>query len=160
MPLCWVPSFTQRGVSVGAKNVPDRVRFTRALLEGKDLSMWFCLPLCVWVSGLGSNSVEIDPEKRSPRTTFPPGGKWSSQEAEQASLLRARSGSLPACFWKSQYGRNELDSPKGDLQICSEIGNSRGRVQAPDCPLPALQRHSQIVELFSMKVQATGVCQT
>ena len=73
MPLCWVPSFTQRGVSVGAKNVPDRVRFTRALLEGKDLSMWFCLPLCVWVSGLGPSSVETAPEKRFPRTAFPRG---------------------------------------------------------------------------------------
>ena len=27
-------------------------------------------------------------------------------------------------------------------------------------PQPALQRHSQILELFSMKVKATGVCQT
>ena len=44
--------------------------------------------------------------------------------------------------WNTQYGRNEFDSPNGDLQICSEVGNSRGRVQAPDCPLPALQKHS------------------
>ena len=28
------------------------------------------------------------------------------------------------------------------MKSCSEVGNSRGRVQAPDCPLPALQRHS------------------
>ena len=38
--------------------------------------------------------------------------------------------------------KNGLASPKGDLQICSEVGNSRGSVQGADCPLPALQRHS------------------
>ena len=32
------------------------------------------------VMALESNSVEIAPEKRSPRTTFPPGGKRSSQD--------------------------------------------------------------------------------
>ena len=48
--------------------------------------------------------------------------------------------------------------PKGDLQICSEDGNSRGRVEVPDCPLPALQRHSQILALLSMKEQASGTC--
>ena len=147
MPLCWVPSFTQRGVSVGAKNVPDRVRFTRALLEGKDLSMWFCLPLCVWVSGLGPSSEETAPEKRSPRTAFPQAGKRSSQQVGQASHLRASTGSQPACVWKPLFGRNGLASPKGDLQICSEVSNSRGRVLVPDCPLPALQRHSKILEL-------------
>ena len=123
------------------QDFPHILRLTRVLLQSKDLSMWFCLPLCVWVSGLSSNSVEIAPEKRSPRTTFPPGGKRSSQEAEQASLLRASTGSQPACVWKPLFGRNGLASPKGDLQICSEDGNSRGRVEVPDCPLPALQRH-------------------
>ena len=32
-------------VSVGTRNVPDRLRFTRALLQSKDVWMWFCLPL-------------------------------------------------------------------------------------------------------------------
>lgn len=54
--LCWVCSFTNRGLSIGAKNVPDRVKFTRALLQRKDWSMWFCLPLCVWVPGLSPSS--------------------------------------------------------------------------------------------------------
>ena len=49
------------------------MRFTRALLESKDLSMWFSLPLCVWVSGLSPFSVETASEKRSPRTSYPPG---------------------------------------------------------------------------------------
>ena len=88
------------------QDFPHILRLTRVLLQSKDLSMWFCLPLCMWVSGLGSNSVEIAPEKRSPRTTFPPGGKRSSQEAEQASLLRASRGSQLACVWKPLFGRN------------------------------------------------------
>ena len=79
VPLSWVCSFTNRGVSIGAKNVPDRVRFTRALLEIKDLCMWFCLPLCVSVSGLSTSSVETAPEKRSPSTAFPPG--WEAEFA-------------------------------------------------------------------------------
>ena len=57
-------------------------------------------------------------------------------------LHRERKGSQPACVLKPLFGRNGLASPKGDLQICSEVGNSRGRVQGPDCPLPTLQRHS------------------
>ena len=47
----------------------------------------------------------------------------------------------PACVLKLLFGRNGLASPKGDLQICSEVGNSRGRVLVPDCPLLALQRY-------------------
>ena len=160
MPLYLLCSFTHRGVSVGAKNVPDRVRFTRALLEIKDLCMWFCLPLCVSVSGLSTSSVETAPEKRSPSTAFPPCWEASPQEAGQASLLRARRGSQPACVRKPLFGRNWLASPKGGLLICSEDGNSRGRVEVLDCSLPALQRHSYILALFSMKEQALGICQT
>ena len=79
VPLCWVHSFTHRGVPVEAKNVPYRLRFTRALPESKGLSMWFCLPLCLWVSGLGPSSMETAPEKRYPRTAFPPG--WEAEFA-------------------------------------------------------------------------------
>ena len=32
-----------------------------------------------------------------------------------------------ACVLKPLFGRNGLASPKGDLQICSEVGNSRGK---------------------------------
>ena len=125
-----------------SQDFPHRLRFTRVLLWSKDLSMWFCLPLCVWLSGLNTNSNEIGPEKRSPRTAFPPGRKRSSQKAEKASLLRTGRGSQPACVWKPLFGRNVLASPKEDVQICSKDGNSRGRLEVPDCPLPALQRHS------------------
>ena len=77
--LCWVCSFTNRGLSIGAKNVPDRVKFTRALLQRKDWSMWFCLPLCVWVPGLSPSFMETSPEKRSPRSAFAPG--WDAEFA-------------------------------------------------------------------------------
>ena len=72
VPICWICSFTHRGVSRGAKNVPHRLRFTRTLLQSKDLSMWFCLSLSVWFSELSPSSGETAPEKRSPRTTFSP----------------------------------------------------------------------------------------
>ena len=104
-PLLGMQLHTQR-YPRRIQDFPHILRLTRVLLQSKDLSMWFCLPLCVWVSGLSSNSVEIAPEKRSPRTTFPPGGKRSSQEAEQASLLRASRGSQLACVWKPLFGRN------------------------------------------------------
>ena len=141
MPPCSVRSFTHRGVPIGAKNVRQRLRFTRALLESKDLSMWFSLPLCVWVSGLSPFSVETASEKRSPRTSSPPG--WEVEFAgggksrPPSESKRQPSGlCLEASIWKEW-----LASPKEDLQICSEDGNSRGRVEVPDCPLPALQRH-------------------
>ena len=86
-----------------SQDFPHRLRFTRVLLWSKDLSMWFCLPLCVWLSGLNTNSNEIGPEKRSPRTAFPPGRKRSSQKAEKASLLRTGRGSQPACVWKPLF---------------------------------------------------------
>ena len=142
MPICLVCSFTHRGVSRGAKNVPHRLRFTRALLQSKDFSMWFCLSLSVWFPKLSPRSGETAPEKRSPGTAFPRGwdvgfigggkSRPPSESKRQPSGLR-----FEASTWK-----NGLASPKGDLQICSEVGNSRGSVQGPDCPLPALQRHS------------------
>ena len=49
MLLCWVPSFIHRGVSVEVKNVPDRLRYNRALLQSKDLSMWFLPSLVIMV---------------------------------------------------------------------------------------------------------------
>ena len=61
MPICWICSFTHRGVSRGAKNVPHRLRFTRTLLQSKDLSMWFCLSLSVWFSELSPSSGETAP---------------------------------------------------------------------------------------------------
>ena len=135
-------SFTHRCVSEGIKKDPDRVRFIRAILKNKGLSMWSCLPLCLWVSRLGPSSVETTPEKRSSRSAFPRGwdmgfigggkSRPPSESKRQPSGLR-----LEASIWK-----NGLASPKGDLQICSEVGNSRGSVQGADCPLPALQRHS------------------
>ena len=44
------------------KTSPRRLRFTRAHLESKDLSMRFSLPLCVWVSGISPCSLETASE--------------------------------------------------------------------------------------------------
>ena len=118
LPPCWVRSFTHRGVPIGAKNVRQRLRFTRALLESKDLFMWFCLPLYVWVSGHNPSSVETTPEQRSPRSAFPPCWEPGIIGAGKASLLRARRGSQPACVWKPIFARNGLVSPDRDRQMC------------------------------------------
>ena len=95
LPPCWVRSFTHRGVRIGAKNVRQRLRFTRALLESKDLFMWFCLPLYVWVSGHNPSSVETTPEQRSPRSAFPPcwepgiiGGRKSKPPSGKKTQIR------------------------------------------------------------------------
>ena len=135
-------SFTHRCVSVGIKKDPDRVRFIRAILKSKGLSMWSCLPLCLWVSRLGPSSVETSPEKISSRYAFPRGWELGFIGGEKSKPPSGTKGSQPACVLKPLFGRNGLASPKGDLQICSEVGNSRGRVLVPDCPLLALQRYS------------------
>ena len=49
-------------------------------------------------------------------------------------------------------------SPDTSEEQIKEYFGAFGEV--PDCPLPALQRHSQILTLFSMKEQASGICQT
>ena len=131
-----------RGVSVGIKKFPDRVRFTRALLESKDLSMLFSFPCAFGSPGSAPAPWKQPLSKDLKELLIPQAGKRSSQEAGQASLLRARRGSQPACVCKPLFARNGLASPEGDLQICSEVSNSRGMVQVPDCPLSTLQRHS------------------
>ena len=124
------------------QDFPDRVRFTRALLQSKDLSMLFSFPQAFASPGPAPAPWKQPLRKDLKELLIPQAGKRSSQEAGQASLLRARRGSQPACVCKPLFARNVLASPKGDLQICSEVGNSRGRLEVPDCPLPALQRHS------------------
>ena len=137
MPSCWVRSFTHRGVSPGIKKFPVRVRFTRALLESKDLCMLFSFPCAFRSPGTAPAPWKQPLRKDLQELLLPQTGKFSSQEAGQASLLRARRGSQPACVCKPLFARNGLASPEGDLQICSEVSKSRGRVQVPDCLLPA-----------------------
>ena len=97
LPPCWVRSFTHRGVRIGAKNVRQRLRFTRALLESKDLFMWFCLPLYVWVSGHNPSSVEKTPEQRSPRICFSPmlGTRDHRRQEKQASFRQEEAANRP-----------------------------------------------------------------
>ena len=123
------------------------MRFTRGLLQSIHLSMWSCLPLCLWVSGLGPSSVETIPEKISSRSAFPRGWELGFIGGEKSKSPSGTKGSQPACVLKPLFGRNGLASPKGDLQICSEVGNSRGRVLVPDCPLPASAK--RFLEIFS-----------
>ena len=83
-------------------------------------------------------------QARRPR---PPNGKSRppSESKRQPSGLR-----LEASLWK-----NGLASPKGDLQICSEVGNSRGRVQAPDCPLPAFGQRTLVGDSYGVAKNRT-----
>ena len=120
------------------QDFPDRVRFTRALLQSKDLSMLFSFPQAFASPGPAPAPWKQPLRKDLKELLIPQAGKRSSQEAGQASLLRARRGSQPACVCKPLFARNGLASPEGDLQICSEDRNSRGRVEVPDCILPAL----------------------
>ena len=107
--------------------------------------------------GLGPSSVETTPEKISSRYAFPRGwepGFVGGEKSKPPSGTKMQ----PTCqCWKPLFGGNGLASPIGDFQICSEVGNSRGRVLVPDCPLPALQRHSNILELYSMTWSIVGL---
>ena len=96
----------------------------------------------VVITGIGPCSLETASEKRSPRTSYHPGWEAEFAGGGISKLPSARRDSQPACVWKPIFARNGLASPEGDLQICSEDRYSRGRVEVPDCPLPALQRHS------------------
>ena len=75
---CSVHSFTDRGVSIGNKNVPDRVRFTRALLESKDLSMWFFFPCEFGSPGLAPAPWKQPLRKDLQDPLFPEAGMWGS----------------------------------------------------------------------------------
>ena len=82
--------------------------------------------------GLSPSSVERTPEKISSRYAFPRGWELEFIGGEKSKPPSGTKGRQPACVLKPLFGRNGLASPKGDLQICSEVGNSRGRVLVPD----------------------------
>ena len=97
VPRCSVCSFTHRGVSRGTKNIPHRLRFTRALLQSKDFSMWFCLSLSVCFPKLRPSSGKTAPEKISPRTAFSPslGSALHRRLRERASCRQEEAPSWP-----------------------------------------------------------------
>ena len=78
VPPCWVHSFTHRGVSIGIKNFPDRVRFTRALLESKDLSMLFSFPCAFGSPGSAPAPWKQPMRKDLQEPYIPQAGIWSS----------------------------------------------------------------------------------
>ena len=65
-------------VSIGNKNVPDRVRFTRALLESKDLSMWFFFPCAFGAPGSAPAPWKQPLRKDLQDPLFPEAGMWGS----------------------------------------------------------------------------------
>ena len=79
------------------------MRFTRGLLQSIDVSMWSCLPLWLWVSGLGPSSVETTPEKISSRSTFPRGWELGFIGGEKSKPPSGMKGSQPACVLKPLF---------------------------------------------------------
>ena len=63
-----------RGVSVGIKKFPDRVRFTRALLESKDLSMLFSFSCAFGSPGSAPAPWKQPLRKDLPEPLFPQAG--------------------------------------------------------------------------------------
>ena len=87
VPPCWVRSFTHRGVSVGMKNFPDRVRFTRALLESKDLSMLFCFSCAFGSSGSAPAPWKQPLRKDLQERLFPQAGSGVRRKRNKQACL-------------------------------------------------------------------------
>ena len=96
MPSCWVSSFTHRGVPVGIKNLPDTVRFTRALLESKDLSMLFSFPCAFGSLGTAPASWKQPLRKDLQEPLFPQAGSGVRRKRnKQASLGQVEAANRP-----------------------------------------------------------------
>ena len=105
--------------SVGARNIPERLRLTKAVLQSKDIGCGFAFP-CQY----GSPSLAPAPGKQPLKkffqeAIFSQAVKQNSQVARKGSLLHGRGGSQPACVWKPVFGRNGLASTMEEPQICS-----------------------------------------
>ena len=122
--LFWVCSKMHTECLCSSQNVPDRLRYTRAVLESKDMWMWFCLSLWVWVPYLSPTPGETALEKILTIVVCPSAGKRSSQNAGKRSLPCGRRVSQLVCVCKRVFGRNGLASTMGEVQICSEDWNS------------------------------------
>ena len=99
MPPCWVRSFTHRGVSVRARNVPKRWDSLTSPTEHRPVHVVLPSPVR-WVPEVHPSSGDRAPEKRSPGTAFRPG--WETQfTGGKASEPPARK-KRPYCPWRSR----------------------------------------------------------
>ena len=94
VPSCWVRSFTHRGVSVGIKKFPGRVRFTRALLECKDLSMLFSFSCAFGSPGSAPAPWKQPLRKDLQEPLFAQVGKRSSREEGKRTSCREKEALL------------------------------------------------------------------
>ena len=111
-----------------------RLMYTRALLQSKDMWMWFCLSLWVWVPYLSPTPGETALEKILTIVVCPSAGKRSSQNAGKRSLPWGRRVSQLVCVCKRVFGKNGLASTMGDVQICSEDRNSESGLSSVSGP--------------------------
>ena len=79
--------------SVGARNIPERLRFTKAVLQSKDIGCSFAFP-CQYGSPSLAPAPGIQPLKKIfQEAIFLQAVKWKSQFVSKGSLLRGRAGS-------------------------------------------------------------------
>ena len=79
------------------------MRFTRGLLQSIDLSMWSCLPLCLWAPGSAPGPWKQPLRKYLQDTLFPEAGNWNIRERFR-SLIKP----LSAPFWPQEQSFSDL----------------------------------------------------
>ena len=99
VPLCSVCSFTHRGVSVRAKNVPKRWDTLTSPTEHRPVHVVFPSPVR-WVPEVHPSSGDRAPEKRSPGTSFCPG--WETQFTGGKASEPPAGKNRPYCPWRSR----------------------------------------------------------
>ena len=108
VPLCSVCSFTHRGVSVRAKNVPKTWDSLRSPTEHRPVHVVFPSPVR-WVPEVHPSSGDRAPEKRSPGTAFCPG--WETQFTGGQASEPPTGKNRPYCPWRSRLP--ECVTPEG-----------------------------------------------
>ena len=104
----------------GAKDVPDRLRLSRALLQSSGLDQT-CACGSAFACGCRSpnsspGSGETTPEKRSPRSAFPTGlevefAGCGESEPSSGKKRQPTRECLRACIWKEQVSFSNRRTP-------------------------------------------------